>query len=41
MNKECALETEVPVGLDHGSTPFDIFQPVTGKNELLESNGNE
>ena len=41
MNKQCALETEVLVDLDHGSTPFDIFHTVTGKNELLESNGNE
>ena len=34
--KECTLEAEVHVDLDHGSTPFDIFQTVTGMNELLE-----
>ena len=34
--KECTLEAEVLVDLDHGSTPFDIFQTVTGMNELLE-----
>ena len=33
---ECTLELEVLVDLDHGSTPFDIFQTVTGMNELLE-----
>ena len=32
--KECTLEAEVLI--DHGSTPFDIFQTVTGTNELLE-----
>ena len=35
--KECTLEAEVLIDLDHGSTPFDIFQTVTGINELLES----
>ena len=34
--KECTLEVEVLVDLDHGSTPFDIFQTVTGTNELLK-----
>ena len=34
--KECTLEAEVLVDLDHGSTPFDIFQTVTGMNELLK-----
>ena len=34
--KECILEAEVLVDLDHGSTLFDIFQMVTGRNELLE-----
>ena len=34
--KECTLEAEVLVDLDHGSTPFDISQTVTGTNELLE-----
>ena len=34
--KECTLEAEALVDLDHGSTPFDIFQMVTGMNELLE-----
>ena len=34
--KECTLEVEVLVDLDHGSTPFDIFQTVTEMNELLE-----
>ena len=34
--KECILEAEVLVDLDHGSTPFGIFQMVTGRNELLE-----
>ena len=34
--KECSLEGEVLVDLDYGSTPFDIFQTVTGMNELLE-----
>ena len=34
--KECTLEAEVLVDLDHGSTPFDIFQTVTGMNKLLE-----
>ena len=35
--KECTLEAEVLIDLDHGSTPFEIFQTVTGINELLES----
>ena len=34
--KECTLEAEVLVDLDHGSTPCDIFETVTGMNELLE-----
>ena len=34
--KECTLEAEVLFDLDHGSTPFDISQTVTGMNELLE-----
>ena len=34
--KECALEAELFVDLDHGSTHADIFQTVTGMNELLE-----
>ena len=34
--KECTLEAEVLIDLDHGSTPFDIFQMVTGMNGLLE-----
>ena len=34
--KECIIATEVLVDLDHGSTIFDIFQTVTGINELLE-----
>ena len=34
--KECTLEAEVLVDLDHGSTLFDIFQTVTGMNELIE-----
>ena len=34
--KECTLEAKVLVDLDHGSTPFDIFQTVTGINELLK-----
>ena len=34
--KECTLEVEVLVDLDHDSTPFDIFQTVTEMNELLE-----
>ena len=34
--KECTLEAEVLVNLDHGSTSFDIFQTVPVLNELLE-----
>ena len=34
--KECTLEAEVLFDLDPSSTPFDIFQTVTGMNELLE-----
>ena len=34
--KECNLEEEIFVDLGHGSTPFDIFQTVTGMNKLLE-----
>ena len=33
--KECTLEAEVLVYLDHGSTPFDIFQTDTGTNEII------
>ena len=33
---ECMLEAEVLIDLDHGSTSFDIFQKVTGMNELIE-----
>ena len=33
--KECTLEAELLIDLDHGSTPFDIFQTVTRMNELL------
>ena len=33
---ECTLEAEVLVDLNHGSTTFDIFQMITGMNELLE-----
>ena len=36
MKNECTLEAEVIVDLDHGITPFDIFQTVTGMNELLK-----
>ena len=34
--KECTLEAEILISLDHGSTPFDTFQTVTGMNELLK-----
>ena len=34
--KECTLEAEVLVDLGHGSTSFEIFQTVTGMNELIE-----
>ena len=34
--KQCTLEAEVLVDLDHSSTPFDIFRTVTGMNEILE-----
>ena len=34
--RECTLEAELLVNLDHGSTPLDIFQTVKGMNELLE-----
>ena len=34
--KECALEGEILVDFDHGLTPFDTFQMVTGMNELVE-----
>ena len=34
--KECTLEAEVCDDIDHGPTPFDIFQTVAGMNELLE-----
>ena len=39
--KECTLEAGILVDLDHCSTPFDIFQTVTGMNELLEINVTE
>ena len=35
--KECILEAEVLVDLDHSLTFFDIFQAFTGMNEILES----
>ena len=35
IKKECTLEAEVLVYLDHGSTPFDIFQMDTGTNEII------
>ena len=38
--KKCTLEAEVLIDLDHGSTPFDIFQTVTGMNELREMETN-
>ena len=34
--KECALEVEVLVHVDHDLTSFDIFQTVTRMNELLK-----
>ena len=34
--KKGTLEAEVLVNLDHGTTPFDIFQTVTGMTELVE-----
>ena len=34
--KECTLEAEVLVDLDHGSAPIDVLQTVTGRNELPE-----
>ena len=34
--KECTLEADVLINLDHGSTPYDKFQTITGMNELLE-----
>lgn len=36
MKKECNLEAEVLVNLDHSSTPFYMFQTVTEMIELLE-----
>ena len=36
IKKECNLETEVLVNLDHSSTPFYMFQMVTEMIELLE-----
>ena len=36
IKKECTLEAEILVDIDHGSTPFDIFQMVTGMKERLE-----
>ena len=38
--KKCTLEAEVLIDLDHGSIPFDIFQTVTGMNELREMETN-
>ena len=38
--KKCSLEAEVLIDLDHGSIPFDIFQTVTGMNELREMETN-
>ena len=38
--KKCTLEAEVLIDLDHGSTPSDIFQTVTGMNELREMETN-
>ena len=35
--KECDLEAELLIDIDHGSTPFDILQTVTGMNELLKN----
>ena len=37
MKKECTLEEELLVDLDHGSRPFDIFEPTTGVKKLLEN----
>ena len=34
--RECTLETEVLVDLDHNSTLFRKFQMFAGMNELLE-----
>ena len=34
--KECTLEAQVLVYLDHGSTPFGKIKRVTGMNEHLE-----
>ena len=34
--KECTLEAEVLADLDHGSTPLDLLQTVTGMNEFVE-----
>ena len=34
--KECTLGADIFVDLDHGLTPFDIFQMVTGMYELLK-----
>ena len=36
MKSLCTLEEEALINLDHGSTHSDIFQTVTGMNELLE-----
>ena len=38
--KKCTLEAEVLIDLDHGSIPLDIFQTVTGMNELREMETN-
>ena len=37
QKKKCTLEAEELINLDHDSTPFDIFQMVTGMNEPIES----
>ena len=41
--KECTLEAEVLLDLDHDSTPFDIFQTVARINETPRNHsfGNE
>ena len=39
--KKCTLEADVLLDLDHGSTPFGIFQTVTGMDELLDISATE
>ena len=34
--KECTLEVDVRINLDHGSRSYDKFQTITGMNEHLE-----